>query len=122
MTTLDYWKMLSLEQQSKLAAKYCFDCGFNESETLNITDNIKLLTKFSEDAHIIAKKCNHYAARTIIEVLRHNDMIADNDPDYKINNNIAPFLAKISMLMFPALNALFSTRVHASKVLDTLHP
>jgi len=52
----------------------------------------------------------HYSMRTIIEVLRHESAIHANDEHFKINNNIAPPLARLVMLMFPELDGFFAVR------------
>jgi hypothetical protein len=81
----------------------------NDIETLS--RNINLYTQFAIEAHRIKSKGrHHYSARTIIEFLRHETAIHDNNLDFKINNNIAPLLAKVSMFMFPELKGLFHTR------------
>lgn len=52
----------------------------------------------------------HYSARTIIEVLRHETAMADTDPDFKINNNCAPDLARLFRLRHPQCADLFELR------------
>ena len=115
MITLDYWQNLTPYQQELLIKQYCLEAGMDNEDTQTLASNLKLVTRFSQQAHVIAQKRTHYSARTIIEVLRHNSIIEDNDPDYKINNNVTPLMARISMAMFPALNALFSIRNQTSK-------
>ena len=116
MITIQLWKSWNKDTQKKITEDYCFDVGIDCEDRKKLSDNITLLTNFSIEAHRVAKHREHYSARTIIEVLRHNSLIEDNDPDYKIDNNITPLMARISMAMFPALNGLFETRILTSKV------
>jgi hypothetical protein len=73
-------------------------------------DSLQVLTRFFWVAHDVAEKREHYSARTIIEVIRHNSALEDEDKHFKINNNMAKPLAQISMYMFPTLNGLFEIR------------
>lgn len=52
----------------------------------------------------------HYSARTLVEYLRHETTLADAGADFKINNNIAPDLARLYRLRYPARASLFETR------------
>ena len=56
----------------------------------------------------------HYSARTIIEVLRHESALADTGPDFKINNNSAPDLARLWRLYRPEAADLFELRHSAT--------
>jgi hypothetical protein len=53
----------------------------------------------------------HYSARTIIEVLRFESMLAEVGGEWKINNNYAPDLARLYRQTYPDRAALFETRV-----------
>jgi hypothetical protein len=52
----------------------------------------------------------HYSARTLIEYLRHNTALADDDIEFKLNNNSAPDLARLYHLVYPGRADLFETR------------
>jgi hypothetical protein len=53
----------------------------------------------------------HYSARTIIEVLRHESMLAEQGSEWKINNNLAPDLARLYVLRYPDAGDFFEFRV-----------
>lgn len=53
----------------------------------------------------------HYSVRTIIEHLRHESALTDNDAMFKLNNNHAPDLARLYRLAHPERAGLFETRV-----------
>jgi hypothetical protein len=53
----------------------------------------------------------HYSARTIIEVLRHASALAERGGVWKINNNLAPDLARLYVLRYPEAGDFFEFRV-----------
>lgn len=53
----------------------------------------------------------HYSSRTIIEHLRHESAITSNDVEFKLNNNVAPDLARLYRLAHPDRAELFETRL-----------
>lgn len=62
--------------------------------------NIQLWRRFKAEAdRVVSRGRKHYSARTIIEVIRHETMLADADPDYKVNNNAAPDMARFYMVL-----------------------
>jgi len=90
--------------------------GLDSADAITVANNHKVFTAFVEHAlRVVAAGRLHYSARTIIEVMRHESLIADNDLTFKLNNNIALKLARVSMQLFPALNGLFSTRAQQQK-------
>lgn len=56
----------------------------------------------------------HYSARTIIEVLRHESALADNDATYKLNDHATPDMARLYKLLHPSRADMFETRVQRS--------
>lgn len=72
--------------------------------------NLELFDRFLVEAHYAAKFRDHYSARTITEVLRHNSLASDTDKQFKINDHIVPILSYASMQMFPSLNGFFEIR------------
>lgn len=52
----------------------------------------------------------HYSARTILEHLRHETALADSGVEFKLNNNVAPDLARLYRLRYPARADLFELR------------
>lgn len=53
---------------------------------------------------------DHYSARTIGEVLRHESALADDDQAYKLNDHIWPDLARLFLECHPACAGFFETR------------
>ena len=45
----------------------------------------------------MAKIRKHYSARTVIEILRWYSDLKDSDTTFRLNNNIAPGLARLWM-------------------------
>ena len=102
---LSEWLKLSRKQKRGIIKR----SGLNSLETTDVAVNVALFDLFVVEAY---KVCNRkrYSARTIIEVLRHNTLASDDDKEFKINNDIAPKFARVSMALFPVLNGLFETR------------
>lgn len=63
-----------------------------------------------EASKIINAGFKHYSARTIIHVLRHHSALAQNGGEWKINNNISPYLARLFSLCYPQHKQLFEYR------------
>ena len=53
----------------------------------------------------------HYSARTIVEVLRHESMLAEVGGDWKIDGNYVPDLARLYAQIHPDRAGLFETRM-----------
>lgn len=51
-----------------------------------------------------------FSARTVIERVRWDTMIAEKSGELKINNNVAPKLARKFMAEFPGMDGFFRTR------------
>lgn len=81
-----------------------------KGERKHLSNSLDFFRAFVIEAHKIAQHRDHYSARTIAEVLRHNSLIEDGSKHFKISNDIIPLAAHVSMDMFPALNGLFSTK------------
>lgn len=52
----------------------------------------------------------YYSARTIIHVMRWNTNLKEKDSEWKVTNNISPFLARKFMREHPELKDFFATR------------
>jgi hypothetical protein len=50
-------------------------------------------------AHSAGRK--HYSARTIIEFLRHHSMMSEKSGEWKINNDVVPYLARLIAKVYP---------------------
>jgi hypothetical protein len=99
------WQKLSRKQKRGIIKR----SGTDSFVTAPVADNVALFDRFIYEAHRVSGR-KRYSARTIIEVLRHNTLASDNDKDFKINNDIAPKFARVSMALFPALEGLFELR------------
>jgi hypothetical protein len=53
---------------------------------------------------------SHWAIKGIFEILRWKRSFQTSDSDFKINNNHAPFYARLIMLDFPQLDGFFVVR------------
>lgn len=76
-----------------------------------LVENLHVWRAFELEADKVwARGRRHYSARTLIEYLRHESSLSDSGVDWKINNNIAPDLARLYRLRYPARADLFETR------------
>lgn len=84
---------------------------FTEEFLSYLPENLHVWGRFEDEAYqvwLTGRK--HYSARTIIEVIRHNSLISDNDGEFKINNNNAPDFSRLLMLKYPQMDGFFETR------------
>jgi len=110
MITHAQWLEMNKGQKLTAIIKYSAECELTYQQREMLVKSPAVVDKFFEEAHKIAKVRKHYSARTIIEVLRHNSALEDNDTTFKVNNMIGTPLSRISMAMFPFLNSFFETR------------
>jgi hypothetical protein len=78
-----------------------------------VTRNYHVWEAFEREANKIWDRGRrHYSARTIIEVLRHESALREeeNEHGWKINNDSAPSLARLYMLMYPERFGFFERR------------
>jgi hypothetical protein len=74
-------------------------------------DNQHIWVAFvSEASKVINAGFKHYSARTIIHVLRHHSALIERGSEWKINNNISPYLARLFALCYPQHKDLFEYR------------
>ena len=84
-----------------------FRDGFREW----LIDNFPVWTAFERLAvQVWNRGRTHYAAKTLVEVIRHETAIAEVDSDYKINNNFTASLARLWALKHPKRADLFEFR------------
>ena len=87
--------------------KHLFTTEFMEF----LPSNLHGYEAFEREARkIIARGFKHYSARTIIHVLRHHSALEQIGGDWKLNNNISPYLARLWVLMNPQHAGLFEFR------------
>ncbi|WP_213956311.1 hypothetical protein [Variovorax sp. dw_954] len=76
-----------------------------------LPDNLHVYRAFIGEALKVARKgFQHYSARTIVEVLRHNSALQEADGPWKLNNNNTPYLARLFALDYPMHAGLFEFR------------
>lgn len=75
-----------------------------------LAENLHIYMEFEHRALQIARFRKHYSARTIVEVMRHDSLIAEKGGAYKINGNWVPDMALLSMLTNNALRDFFHIR------------
>ena len=56
----------------------------------------------------------HYGMQSVIERIRWHSKIESTDPDFKINNNHAPFYARMFNAEFPQFGEFFRTRTQGA--------
>jgi hypothetical protein len=77
-----------------------------------LRDNQHIWVGFvSEASKVINAGFQHYSARTIIHVLRHHSALAERGSEWKINNNVSPYLARLFALCYPQHKDLFEYRI-----------
>lgn len=95
------------------------------SEFLNWFPNNQIIWNafVRETGKVINAGFKHYSARTIIHVLRHHSALAEAGGEWKINNNISPYLARLFALCYPQHSNLFeyrsTPRAKADNVLES---
>ena len=107
MIRIEEWNEFSDHTKGCLVDNAGSLCGLDLGDTNKLANSLNLLSAFFQIAHEVAEKRDHYSAYIIVQVLRHNSLISDNDDEYKINNNITPLVARVATQLFPALNGLF---------------
>jgi hypothetical protein len=65
----------------------------------------------AEVRRILAAGRQHYSARTIVEVLRHESALSEVGGEFKLNNNHAPDMARLCLLTGQVPEGFFQTRV-----------
>ena len=77
-----------------------------------LPENLHVYEAFEREAmRIVRRGFEHYSARTIIEVLRHNSALAERGGPWKLNDWHTPYLARLFALLNPAFAGLFEFRI-----------
>ncbi len=80
-----------------------------------LADNFHVFKAFERETDKIWNRGRrHYSGRTIIEVLRHESALADDDHQFKLNNNWTPDLCRLYMQFHPERVDIFETRTMPS--------
>ena len=78
-----------------------------------LAENKHIWDRFYAEANRVwAKGRPHYSARTIIEYMRHETTLREKGEEFKINNTVAPYLARLYVNMHPERAAFFNLREH----------
>lgn len=97
-----------------MSARHILDANkhlFTKEFLLWFPENEHIWIAFvSESSKVINAGFRHYSARTIIHVLRHHSALAETRSEWKINNNISPYLARLFALVHPEHKDLFEYR------------
>lgn len=64
----------------------------------------------AETMKVIKRGHTHYSSRTILEFLRHHTATTEQYSEWKINNNLQPYLARLFDAAYPELAGLFEYR------------
>lgn len=76
-----------------------------------LPNNLHVYRAFKREAlRVVHKGFQHYSARTIIEVLRHESALSEDGGEWKLNNNFTPQHARLFALDVPAHADLFEFR------------
>ena len=75
-----------------------------------IAENYHVYIEFERRALQIANRRQHYSARTIMEVIRHDTVIGQLSGEWKINDHATPDCARLFMLLHPEHTGLFEFR------------
>ena len=77
-----------------------------------LPENLHVYDAFEREAmRVVRRGFEHYSARTIIEVLRHNSALAERSGPWKLNDWHTPYLARLFALLNPTFASLFEFRV-----------
>src|SRR5205814_1218767 len=81
-----------------------------------IVDNAHVYDAFEREALSVAQRRDRYSARTIIEFLRHHTLLAEAGEGWKLDNDMAPGLARLFAILNPKHKGLFEFRErHATR-------
>ena len=73
--------------------------------------NLPIWERFEAEANLLyANGVRQWGARTIWEYLRRQTALREADGDFKLNNNFAPALARLYLLMYPERGQFFELR------------
>lgn len=83
-----------------------FPVGFGDW----LVANLHVYLAFEAEALSVAERREHYSARTIIEFLRHHTLLAEAGEGWKLDNDMAPGLARLFAAAHPRHASLFEFR------------
>jgi hypothetical protein len=84
---------------------------FREGFPLWLEKHMTLWEHYEREANAVwGEGFRHYASRTIWELMRHHTRHREQASEYKLNNNWAPCLARLYLLLYPERDGFFETR------------
>lgn len=83
-----------------------------------IDSNFHIWTRFEDMALQIARKREHYSARTIFEVIRFHTMLQENGSAWKLNDHFAPDCSRLWTRLHPAHSEFFETRRRKAALME----
>jgi hypothetical protein len=85
---------------------------FSEGFQQWLEENWTIYLEFEAQAmRVVMQGRTHYSARTIVEYIRHQTLLAEAGGEFKINNNRVADLARLFAIRKPAHMNLFQYRV-----------
>jgi hypothetical protein len=75
-----------------------------------LQENAHVFIEFQRRALQVSRFRDHYSARTIVEVMRHESTIGQLSGDYKINDHATPDMARLFVGLNPDHADLFEFR------------
>lgn len=77
-----------------------------------LPENLEIWSAFERETfRVINRGFKHYSSYTIVEFLRHHTAVAEVESEFKINNNIRPYLSRLFDFVNPQHAGLFEYRV-----------
>jgi len=75
-----------------------------------LADNMPVVVRCIREAKAVRLRHHHYSMRTIVEFIRHQTKTYEAASQFKINNNMAPDIARLAMLLITELDGMFELR------------
>ncbi len=81
-----------------------------------LPDNLHIWGAFVDQTmKIIRRGYSHYSAYTIVEFLRHHSAVEERSGEWKINNNVRPYLPRLFDMVYPQHAGLWEYRLTTKK-------
>ena len=95
-----------------LSTVWLYPADFRPDFRVWLAENHHVFAEFERRALQVAARRDHYSARTIMEVIRHDSVIGELSGSWKINGNFVPDCARLFALLHPQHASLFEFREH----------
>lgn len=81
-----------------------------------LPDNLHIWEAFAAQAIQVRQRgFKHYSSYTIVEFLRHHSAVEERGGEWKINNNVRPYLPRLFDLVYPHYAGLWEYRQTTKK-------